>query len=85
MSYPNNKDRLGLGYNSQNLKKLAPIATKGLVLPLSEYFSSVSHLVDEHVCLLEEEDVRLIFSKIEGRVATKWTIMKVPEVRMIKM
>lgn len=57
LGLPNNKDHLELGYNSQNLKKMPPIAKEGQVLPLLEYFSSVSHLVDGHVCALEEEDV----------------------------
>lgn len=88
LEIPHNKDHLGLGYNFQNLKKPAPIALKGSVLPLSEYFSSVSHLVDDHVCALEEDeekDFELIFLKTEERGATKWTMMKVPEVILIKM
>lgn len=41
------------------------------MLPLSEYFSSVDSLVDDHVCALEEdeeEDVGLIFSKTKEGV-----------------
>lgn len=83
----NNKDRFGLGYNSQNLKKPTPIAEKGKVLPLSEYFPSVWHLVDDHICASEEdveEEGGLVFKKTEGRGATKWTVLEVPEVTMIK-
>lgn len=58
------------------------------MLQLSEYFSSVGQLVDGHVCALEEdkeEDAGLIFMKTKGRGATRWTVMEVPEVTMIKM
>lgn len=62
---------------------------KGSVLPLFEYFYSADHLFDGHVCALEEdveeEDARLIFLKVGGRGATKWTMMEVPEVTLIKM
>ncbi|XP_050916461.1 uncharacterized protein LOC127131593 [Lathyrus oleraceus] len=46
LELPANKDHTGLGYNSQNLKKPAPIATRGSVLPLSENFSSVGYVDD---------------------------------------
>lgn len=64
LELPANKDRIDLGYNSQNLKKPAPIAIKGSVLPLSKYFSSVGYLDEDHVCAMEEEveDARLIFT-----------------------
>lgn len=58
------------------------------MLPLSEYFSSANHLVDNHVYDLEEdkeEDAELIFIKTKGRSVTKWTMMEVLEVTMIKM
>lgn len=44
-----NKDRSRLGYNSPDLKKPAPMTIKGKVLPLSNFFSSVGHLVDGHI------------------------------------
>lgn len=55
LELPSNKDRTGLGYNSQNLKKPALIATKGLVLPLSEYLSSVGYLDVDRVFVMGEE------------------------------
>lgn len=87
LELPTNKDRTSLGYNTQNLKKPAPIATKGSVLPLSEYFSSVGYLDKDCVCVVEEdvEDARLIFTKTDGRGATKWTETKIPEVTLIEM
>lgn len=87
LEFPNNKDRIGLGYNTQNLKKTQPIAEKGQVLPLSEYFSSVCYIDDDHVCVVEEdvEDAELIFTETNGRGATKWTEIEIPEVTLIKM
>lgn len=84
----NNKERLGLGYNSQNLKKPTLIPKERQVLLLSKYFSSANPLVHGHICDLEEnveEDTRLIFMKTKGWGATKWTVMQVLEVTMIKM
>lgn len=52
MELPNNKDRSGLGFNSQDLKKPIPIVMKGQVLCLLNYFSSVENLVDDHICAL---------------------------------
>lgn len=52
LELPNNNDRTGLGYNTQSLKKTIPIVEKGQVFPLSDYFSSVGHLVYEHICAL---------------------------------
>lgn len=85
---PANKYRIGLGYNSQNLKKPASIATRGLMLPLSENFSSAGYLDDNHICSVEEdeaEDAGLIFIKSEGKGATKWTEIEIPKVTLIKM
>lgn len=53
LELPINKDRSGLGYNFQDLKKSTPMAIKGQVLPLSDFFSSVGHLVDGHICDLK--------------------------------
>ncbi|XP_050919089.1 uncharacterized protein LOC127136591 [Lathyrus oleraceus] len=85
---PANKDRTGLGYNSQNLKKPTPIATRGSVLPLSKNFSSASYLDDNSICAVEgdeEEDVGLIFTEANGKGATKWTEIEIPKVTLIKM
>lgn len=44
------------------------------------------HLVDKHICALEEvdeaEDAGLIFKKTEGRGVTNWTVLELPEVIM---
>lgn len=77
---------VGEGYNSQNLKMHAPIAIKGSVLLLSEYFLSVGYLDEDCVCAPEEEveDGGLVFTKIDGRGATRWTEIEIPEVTLIK-
>ncbi|XP_050915899.1 uncharacterized protein LOC127130992 [Lathyrus oleraceus] len=89
LELPANKDRTGLGYNSQNLKKPAPIATRGSVLPLSENFLSAGYLDDNRICVVEEEeeeeDDRLIFTKTDGNGATKWTEIEIPKVILIEM
>lgn len=64
------------------------IAEKGQVLPLSDYFSSVKHLINGNVCTLEAddetEDARLTFKKTGGRGATNWTVLELPEVSMME-
>ncbi|XP_050909309.1 uncharacterized protein LOC127123094 [Lathyrus oleraceus] len=91
LELPANKDRTGLGYNSQNLKKPAPIATRGSVLPLSDNFSSAGYLDDNRICAVEEEekeeeeDDGLIFTKTDGNGATKWTEFEIPKVTLIEM
>ncbi|XP_050877043.1 uncharacterized protein LOC127080791 [Lathyrus oleraceus] len=88
LELPTNKDHTGLGYNSKNLKKLAPIATRGSVLSLSENFSSAGYLDDNRICSVEEdeeEDVELIFINTDGKGATKWTEIEIPKVTLIKM
>ena len=88
LELPANKDRTGLGYNSQNLKKPAPIATRGSVLPLSKNFSSAGYLDDNRICAVEEEEeenVGLIFTKTDGKGATKWTEIETPKVTLIEM
>lgn len=88
LELPANKDRTGLGYNTQNLKKLALIVIKGPMLSLSEYFSSTGYLDDDRICVAEEdkeEDAGLIFTKTDGKGATKWTEIEIPEVTLIKM
>lgn len=80
LELPINKDCTGLEYNSHNLKKPAPIAIKGSVIPLSGYFSTDGYLDEDGVCVMEEdvEDAGLIFKKINGRGATKWTKTEIP-------
>ncbi|XP_050890983.1 uncharacterized protein LOC127096461 [Lathyrus oleraceus] len=88
LELPANKDRTGFGYNSQNLKKPAPIATKGSMLLLSENFSSAGSLDDNRICAMEEEeeeDVGLIFTKTDGKGATKWTEIEIPKVTLIEI
>jgi hypothetical protein len=88
LELPTNKDRAGLGYNSQNLKKPAPIATRGSVLPLSENFLSAGYLDDNRICAVEEEEEEedgLIFTKTDGNGATKWTEFEIPKVTLIEM
>ena len=89
LELPANKDRTGLGYNSQNLKKPAPIATRGSVLPLSENFLSAGYLDDNRICVVEEkeeeEEDGLIFTKTDGNGATKWTEFEIPKVTLIEM
>ncbi|XP_050889273.1 uncharacterized protein LOC127094488 [Lathyrus oleraceus] len=89
LELPSNKDRIGLGYNSQNLRKPAPIATGGSVLPLSENFSSAGYLDDNRICVVEEEEEEendgLIFTKTDGNGATKWTEFEIPKVTLIEM
>ena len=83
-----NKECTGLGYNSQNLEMPASIATKGLMLPLSKYFSSVGYLDDNRICTVEEdkeEGVGMIFTKTDGRGVTKWIGFEIPKVILIKM
>lgn len=46
LELPVNKDHVGLGYHSQNLKKLVPSTIEGQVLLLPVIFTSVGHLVD---------------------------------------
>lgn len=61
-----NKECTDFGYNSQNLEMPASIATKGLMLPLSKYLSSVGYLDDNRICTMEEdkeEGVVMIFTK----------------------
>ena len=70
------------------MKKPAPIATKGSVLPLSENFSSVGYLNDNRICAVEEDEeeyVGLIFTKTDGKGDTKWTEIEIPKVTLIKM
>lgn len=55
LEIPINNDHTGLGYNSQNLKKQTPIGAKRKILPLSEFFSSVGHLVNGQIFALEED------------------------------
>lgn len=52
-----NKDRSGLGFNSQNLKRLEPKVGGGQVLSLLETFASVGHLIEGQICVVEEEGV----------------------------
>lgn len=47
-----NKDCAGLGYHSQNVKKLMPKTVEGQVLPLSDIFASSRHLVDGQICAM---------------------------------
>lgn len=88
LEIPLNKDRAGLGYNSQNLKKRAPIAVKGKILPLSEFFSSDRHLVDGQICVMEEdiavEKGGLVYRKAEDQELTNWTIFELLEVTMLE-
>lgn len=71
LELPINKDNYGLGYNSQDLKKTTLMAVNGQVPPLSDFFSRTGHLVDGHICSLEEEDEVeeevLIYNNIKGR------------------
>lgn len=88
LELPANKDHTGLGYNSQNLKKPASIATNGSVLPLSENFTGDGYLDDNRICDVEEdeeEDVGLIFTKTDGKGVTKWIEIEIPKVTLIKM
>lgn len=58
------------------------------MLPLSENFSSVGYLDDNRICDVEEakeEDVGLIFTKTDGKGATKWTEIEIPKVTLTKM
>ncbi|KAI5416319.1 hypothetical protein KIW84_041393 [Lathyrus oleraceus] len=55
---------------------------------LSENFSSVGYLDDNRICVVEEdeeEDVGLIFTKTDGKGATKWTEIEIPKVTLIKI
>lgn len=63
--------------------------TKGHVLPLPDIFTSVGHLVDGQINVVEEEDIVAdtlgpVYQKIEGQELPNWTSMEVPEVTMIK-
>ncbi|XP_050878617.1 uncharacterized protein LOC127082421 [Lathyrus oleraceus] len=79
LELPANKERTGLGYNSQNLKKPTSIATRGSMLLLSKNFSSVRYLDDNRICAVEEEeeeDDGLIFTKTDGNGATNRPSLK---------
>lgn len=70
LELPVNKDHTGLRYNSQNLRKQSPIVVEGQMPPFSDFFSSVRHLRDDHVYVMEEdgidEEEGLVYKKIEG-------------------
>lgn len=90
LNLPTNKDCAGLGYNSQNLKKQVPKVVEGCVLPLSDFFESARHLVDGHICALEEEgfgitmEEGLVYKKIEGHELTNWTATEISEVTLLE-
>lgn len=64
------------------------IVVKGQVFLLSDFFSSVGHLVDGHICVVEEDDEveegRLIFKKTEGRGASNWIVLELPKVTVFE-
>jgi hypothetical protein len=57
------------------------------VLPLSKNFSSAGYLDDNRICAKEEEEenIGLIFTKTDGKGATKWTEIEIPKVTLIEM
>lgn len=88
LELPLNKDRYGFGFSSHDLKKPTSMAIEGQVLPLSDCFSSIRHLVNGHICALEEDDEveeeGLIYQRTEGRRATSWIVLELPEVTMLE-
>lgn len=64
------------------------MAVKGKMLPLSDFFSSLGHLIDGHIFSMGEDDKveeeGLIYKKTEGRGATNWTMLELPEVTMLE-
>lgn len=87
LELPVNKYHSGSGYNVQDLKKPKLIVVEGKVIPLSHFFSSFRHLVNDHICTLEEDgkvkEEGLIYKKTEGRGAINWTVFELPEVTML--
>lgn len=79
-----------MGYNSQNLKKQVPKVVEGRVLPLSDFFSSVRHLVDGQIRALGEEGVTivveegLVYKKVEGLELANLTATEIPEVTLLE-
>lgn len=85
-----NKDHPGLGFHSQNMKKLMPKVVEGQVLLLSDIFVSAEHLIDGKICAVEDEGVSvvveegLVYQKMEGQNLINWTAMEIPEVTMFE-
>lgn len=90
MDFPVNKDHFGLGYHSQNVKKLILNVVEGQILPLSEIFASSRHLIDWHIYAVEEEGVsvvdeeELVYKRMEGQELPNWTATETPEVTMFE-
>lgn len=63
---------------------------EGQVLPLSDIFASVKHLIDGHICEVEKEEdgvsveEGLVYKRMEGQELTNWTAMEIPEVVMLE-
>lgn len=87
-----NKDHSGLGYYSQQttVTKTMPNIVEGQVLPLPDIFTSVRHLMDGKISVVEEkeddvvDEVGLVYQKLEGQELANWTSIEIPEVTMIK-
>lgn len=63
-------------------------ATEEQVLPLPDNFTSIGHLVDGKISVVEEEEdcvadeVGLVYQKLEGQERANWTLAEIPEVTM---
>lgn len=85
-----NKDRVGLGYHSQNLKKLVSNVVEGQVLQLPVIFTSVRHLADGQISVMEveedgvTEEEGLLYPKKEDQKLTNWTTIEIPEVTLFE-
>ncbi|KAI5389879.1 hypothetical protein KIW84_075258 [Lathyrus oleraceus] len=90
LDFPVNEDRSGLGYHSQNVKRLMPQALKGQVILLLDIFASAKHLIDGKICVVEEERVSivvkegLVYKRMEGQELGNWNAMEIPKVNMFE-
>lgn len=72
LEFPVNKDHSGMGYHYENMKKIMPNVVKGQVLMLPNILTSVEHLVDGKITIVEEEEdgvsigVGLVYKRLEG-------------------
>lgn len=62
---------------------------RGTSAPIARFlFESARHLMDSHICALEEDGVTeergLVYKKVEGQELTNWTAFELPEVTMVE-
>ena len=91
LDFPVNKDRFGLGFRAHQTTQKPNIAdtNKGLIPAIPDTFTSVGHLEDDLIFVIQAEsslpeEACLVYQRAEGQTLNNWTAVDIPEVTFIE-